>query len=1133
MSEQPAVGFAELLRQRRAEAMLTQEELATAAGLSTRTVSDLERGINLTARKATAELLAGALRLSGDARERFVAVARGKSGPVMRAAGGLFAARTPGAVPGGRTGPGLSTGNGTGSAHSSGAALDERADDADASNIVWIESAASGRLVGRERELGVLREAWSSATTGRRVLALAAGEPGIGKTALVAELAREVREEAGLVLYGRWDEHVLAPYQAFREALRDYTRACPDAVLRKDLAGLAGEISVLCPEPARRIGVPPAPPLSAEAERFRLFESLGTWIARITTRHPVLFVLDDLQWADEPSLLLLPYLMRAQRSTPLLVVAMYRDTGPRRDDFPAVLASLTRDIDCRRLPLRGLADEAVARLLSTVLPAEMAGRLFGEGESAVVAELRRETAGNPFFLLEMARHLALGETLAQIPESVRDMVRSRLRRLSDRCAEILAIASLVGERFDAALLAEAAGLDDAATIAALEEADQAGLVTELGDDTDSEPDHWRFQHSLTRRVTAEELSRSRRARLHHRIGETLESRPGVPPARLAHHFGAAAKGAAEKAAGYERLAGERALREVAAEVAVRHFTRALELLDRFRTEDQRPRCELLLELARAHDRAGEYTPRDERFAEAADVARQLGNDGLFLWAALGYGGVLPATVQPDPRAQALLEQALDLLGESDTAARAMVLARLAHWLHTTRPYPERLALSDRSLSLARAAGDRRTLATVLLHRCWALDGPDDVADALRVSGETLAIGDELTDPELRLEGLRIRLAAEFESGAHAAAMATAHDMKALAERMRHPEFIRLASMWDITVANLEGRFADAERLTGALGRRLNQIGHPQAQFIPLVQTFAWRLLRGHAAEYIPVLEAMSATDPENLVWAALTAWCLASTGARDATAGLLHGTDPALAADADKNYLWWGMIAGLAGAASRAGDRRWAAALYDLAAPYAGNNCTLGVATFLGAADHWLGVLAATAGRPAAAVAHLRAALARHRDMGSRPWTALTQDAYGRVLSARGEAADTGRAQELTRSAMRTAGELGLTVISRGELLTHQGGRPSPAARPGSPRSGDTRRRRPVGPRSRPGERSRAAVPGDSHRPGSRAAASAASAVCPPGGRCSSAGPAGARGWSARSVPGARGSPRSAERGGG
>ncbi|HEX6451594.1 MAG TPA: AAA family ATPase [Trebonia sp.] len=1002
MSQQPAVGLAELLRRLRSEAGLTQDELAAASGVSTRTISDLERAVNLTARKDTAGLLADALRLSGQERERFVAVARGKP-----------AAAEPG----------------------SGA-------ETAASNVVWIESAVSRTFVSREKELGVLREAWSSATAGHRVLALVAGEPGIGKTALTAELAREVYADGGLVLYGRWDEHVPAPYQAFREALTDYARACPEAVLRQDLVDLAGEIARLYPVPAQRVGVSATPSLAAaEAERFRLFESLDTWIGRMAARHPVLLVLDDLQWADQSSLLLLPHLMRARRSTPLLAVAMYRDIGTESSGFSAALPSLTRDIDCRRLTLRGLEHDGVTALLGTVL-AEGASRSSRDRESAMVAELERETAGNPFFLLEMARHLAeggvfdaeqagVGQAQAGIPESVRDMVRSRLQRLSAECGEMLAIAALIGERFDAALLASAASLDETVTIALLEEAERAGLIAEIDEDTDGELDYWRFTHSLTRRVTAEELSRSRRSRLHHRIGETLESRPDVPPARLAHHFGAAAKGAAEKAVGYERLAGERALREVAAEVAVRHFRRALQLLDRFGPDDQMLRCEVLLQLAGAHDRAGEYASRDERFAEAADTARGLGSDDLFLRAALGYGGTLPATVDPDPVAQALLEEALARSGEQDSGARATASARLAHWLHTARPYRERRDLSDRSVTMARGTSDRRTLATVLMHRCFALDGPDDVGDALEVAGEVGAIGDELGDPELTLEGLRIKLTAQFENGSHADAVATGRKMKRLAERVRHPEFIRLAAMWDVTIASLEGRFADAEKLAGELDRRLQQLGHPQAQIIPVAQTFSRRWLQGQAAEYVPVFEALSASDPANHAWSASTAWCLAEAGARNRVADLLRELGPASAAQADKNYVWWAVLVGLSDAVDLTGDRQWAQALYDLAAPYAGNNCTLGVAVFLGAVDHWLGVLAGTAGHFNEAIAHLDAALARHQDMGAQPWTALTQEAYGNVLSMRGLAADAERASELRQSAMHTAGELGLAAITR------------------------------------------------------------------------------------------------------
>jgi transcriptional regulator with XRE-family HTH domain/tetratricopeptide (TPR) repeat protein len=1014
MAKQPPGGFAELLQRLRNRAGMTQEELAEAAALSPRTVSDLERGINRSARRDTAELLAGAMGLSGQELEQFLAAARGRPVAGEPAAGEAATGEPAAGEP----------------ARPRAAA----ADDADASNLGWLDSAVSRSFVNRHRELGLLREAWSRATTGHRVLALVGGEPGIGKTALTGELARLVHADKGLVLYGRWDEHVLAPYQAFREALGDYARAGSEALLRQDLGDIAGEIAPVCPEPAQRIDAPAAEPLiAAEAERFRLFESLDTWIQRMGARHPVLLVLDDLQWADLPSLLLLSHLMQARRSTPLLAVAMYRDIEPERSDLSAVLHSLARDVDCRRLTLGGLDRDAVTALLAATV-----GREFGERESMMAGELERDTGGNPFFLLEMTRHLSdlgaferegtrLGETPAAIPESVRDMVQWRLRRVSDGCAEVLEAASVIGERFDAALVASAAAREDAETVDLLDEAARAGLIAEV----DDEPDCWRFYHSLSRRATEARLSRGRRARLHQRIGQTLESRFGVSPAELAHHFGAAASvGSAGKAVRYERLAAAQALSEVAAEVAVSHLRKALQLLDRFGPRDLALRCGLLLELAGAHDRAGEYASRDERFAEAAEAARHLGHRDLFLQAALGYGGILPATVSPDRRAEALLEEALERLGEEDGAARATVLARLAHWLHNARPYPQRLSLSDRSVAMARDAGDRRTLATVLVHRGWALDGPDDVDDALAVADEILGIGAELGDPELRLEGLRMRVAAQLEQGEQPAAAQTALAMQQLAEEVRHPEFIRLAAMWDITLANMEGRFADARELSAELGRRLARIGHPQAGIIPVVQTFPWWVLRGRSARHVPVLQELSAYEPANIAWPAISAWCLAEMGDLDRAADLLRRTDPAAAAAADKNYQWWAVIVGFSGAVDLLGDRRWAEVLYDLAAPYAGRNCTLGVATVLGAADHWLGVLAGAAGRPTEAAEHLEAALARHHDMGSRPLTALTQAAYSRVLSGRGEAADIDRARGLAAAALRTADELGLTAIA-------------------------------------------------------------------------------------------------------
>src|SRR5262249_27795455 len=155
------------------------------------------------------------------------------------------------------------------------------------------------------------------------------------------------------------------------------------------------------------------------------------------------------------------------------------------------------------------------------------------------------------------------------------------------------------------------------------------------------------------------------------------------------------------------------------------------------------------------------------------------------------------------------------------------------------------------------------------------------------------------------------------------------EMKGLAEQVRHPEFIRLAAMWDVTAANTEGRFTDAARLGDDLARQLQRIGHPQAQLIPVAQAFPQGVLRGRAAQYAPLFEGLAAAEPANMAWPAVTAWCLAEAGARDQAAALLHRMEPAAAQEADKNYLWWAVIVGFANAADLVADQQWAQVLYD------------------------------------------------------------------------------------------------------------------------------------------------------------------------------------------------------------
>jgi len=302
--------------------------------------------------------------------------------------------------------------------------------------------------------------------------------------------------------------------------------------------------------------------------------------------------------------------------------------------------------------------------------------------------------------------------------------------------------------------------------------------------------------------------------------------------------------------------------------------------------------------------------------------------------------------------------------------------------------------------------------------------------------------------------------------------------------VRYPEFMRLAAMWDITLANLEGRFSDAKELADELSRRLARIGHSQAQLIPLAQMFPWWLLRGHSPNYLSTLEELSAYEPANIAWPAITAWCLAATGDLDRAADLLHRTEPAAATTADLNYQWWAVIVGFAGAVDLVGDRKWAEVLYDLAAPYAGHNATLGVATFLGAADHWLGVLAGVAGRfnrghrapggraetapgygVAAVVRPYRASLRPGADHARRRRGHRTGAPAHRIRAAHGRR---------TRSwgDQRQAAAAGLTTpVPAGERWRAIAGR-------GTPRSTGTPRPRPWPRRSRRG----AAYPGSSFR---------------------------------------------------
>ncbi len=216
-------------------------------------------------------------------------------------------------------------------------------------------------------------EQWDRAAEGRRALVLLAGEPGIGKTRLASEVARRAYRDGALVLHGRCDDEIGIPYQPFVEALTFFVDHADDDSLAHGLGRHPGELLRLVPHLGDRVRNLP-PPLSSdpETEQYRLFEAVASWLAATSAERPLLLVLDDLQWAGKPTLLLLRHIAGTAELARLLVVATYRDTDVQRSHpLGDALADLRRLPGVLRYALSGLEDEDVVALLTSTAGHEL------------------------------------------------------------------------------------------------------------------------------------------------------------------------------------------------------------------------------------------------------------------------------------------------------------------------------------------------------------------------------------------------------------------------------------------------------------------------------------------------------------------------------------------------------------------------------------------------------------------------------------------------------------------------------------------------------------------------------------------------------------------------------------------
>jgi len=450
---------------------------------------------------------------------------------------------------------------------------------------------ARSDFVGRTRELAELRAAWEAARGGRRRVMLITGEAGIGKSRLATELAEVAERDGASVLRGRCDEHLRVTHLPFRQAIGHHLAGATPGRLG-GLVGRGVERGRLWPEMAWRTPGVPESAGGGDTDRYLLFEAVTRLLEAIAAEAPVVLIVDDLHWADEPSLDLLRHLARTPGPAALLILATCRTDEEHGDHLSAVLADLLREPEVHQVRLGGLAVCEIAALADAT-----AGRHLEAGRTGLAQVVHERTDGNPFLVGELLRHVTgtdlpgveagtpvMGVATDGVPDTVRLVVAQRLARLDDpvRCA--VDAAAVIGRESDLPLLARVVDLRFEDLLVVLEGAVGAGLL----DECPGTPGRYAFHHAIVQDAVYTCLPAARRALLHHRVGAALEDSPAgrcrVP--ELADHFamGSECEDAA-KAVRYAHRAGDLALARQRYVEAAHRYQQALAALDRTELDD--------------------------------------------------------------------------------------------------------------------------------------------------------------------------------------------------------------------------------------------------------------------------------------------------------------------------------------------------------------------------------------------------------------------------------------------------------------------------------------------------------------------------------------------------------------------
>jgi DNA-binding winged helix-turn-helix (wHTH) protein len=896
-------------------------------------------------------------------------------------------------------------------------------------------------FVDREDVMGLLRDALEGTTRGETHVSFVAGPAGIGKTRAAEELVRAAEAggiEAHVGSCYEWDG--ATPYWPWLQVVRACVASRDASRLRASLGTALPFLAWIAPELVEPGAAELRADLDGSEARFRLFDAMARFLRKITEERPLLIVLEDLHWGDEATLLLLEFIVQEVRDARLLLLGTFRDVGPEHT-LTRVLGASARRPTSERIDLGGLRRDSVRLLLSAAAQREPSPS-FAEAVFAA-------TGGNPFFVVELTRLVAMGALdpmssadVMPVPARVRDAIRLQLKRLPPECDALLALASIAGHEFHSTVLAHASSSSPTRTLELLALAEAAGVLTAAPDGGGK----FSFIHHLTRQTIRQELRTADRMRLHRRMAEALEGfySPDDPASlrEIACHYAeAAADGVAVRAVEFSRRAAEQANTGMAFEDAVRFYDQALEALTLVPDAPPRLRCELLLSQAEVAWGTHEgFRQVQARFVRAATAARMTSSPELLARAALGrsgYGGYgagsgdhrdIFATDHTDIE---LLTEALEALGPAPSRLRAILLARLALAVRYTSGLQAAAELAREAVEIAEQLGHVETLAAVLRYQHEVLSGPSYTGERRKLAERLVQLARQARSRPLELDALFFSSRAAFELGDMVGAYKWGVAAEKLAVTMRHPGAHFRSGIRLVIVATLTGKFEEARELAQRFFERdVNHNLNARGTFT--LQLAMFGILRCKHEEAIQSL--MDAETPA----AALT-WRRHAIARERALSGqharareLFEQAARDGFAEVPDDHTRLGSLMSLADVCAELGDVTRAGELYALMRPYSG----MMVGPFLvticqGAADRALGTLATVLRRWDEADQHFASAVRLEEACQAPPLLVFTLKCWGAMLVQRNRAGDVARAGELFARAVSLAERFGMPDMAR------------------------------------------------------------------------------------------------------